>query len=226
MNGYILIARKILDSGIFSKPPLYFKLWLWILMQARFKDHGNLKRGQFFTTIEDMREAMSYKIGYRKIVPSRKEIRGAYESLTKGHMIGTTKGTRGMVITILNYDKYQNIKNYEGHDEGHTEGQVEGTLKKKERERKKKEGRKRIATPPPTDFEISDNLKAWCKKENFTGDLTKTIETCFDHFRSKGEKRADWEATIRTWIRNKMEWGKDEDKSKQTKSYRPKTVQL
>lgn len=41
-------------------------------------------------------------------------------------MIGTTKGTHGMVITILNYDFYQNPKNYEGHNEGHDEIPTKG----------------------------------------------------------------------------------------------------
>jgi len=134
-GGYILLARKITESGIMDKPPLYFKLWVWMLEQANHTNgYKGLKRGQFFTTIEDMREAMSWHVGYRKVTPSRKEIRSAYEwfsrksdeSPTKGHMIDTTKGTHGMLITILNYDFYQNSKNYERHNEGHDEGTTKG----------------------------------------------------------------------------------------------------
>ena len=134
-GGYILLARKITESGIMDKPPLYFKLWVWMLEQANHTNgYKGLKRGQFFTTIEDMREAMSWRVGYRKVTPSRKEIRSAYEwfsrksdeSPTKGHMIDTTKGTHGMLITILNYDFYQNSKNYERHSEGHDEGTTKG----------------------------------------------------------------------------------------------------
>ena len=135
-GGYILLARKILESEVMNKPPLYFKLWGWMLLQAKFRDTKNLKRGQFKTSIQEMQEAMSYKIGYRKVTPTRKEIRGVYESLTKGHMVGHTKVTGGMIITILNYEEYQNIKNYEGHDEGHDEGNSGGTSYNKERKRK------------------------------------------------------------------------------------------
>lgn len=127
-GGYIIVARKIKKSGIFDKPPLFAKLWVWMLLQASFKDHGDLKRGQFFTTLERMRDAMSHKVGYRLEKPTIKEIRSATKFLTKHHMIGTTKVTHGMVVTILNYDYYQDFQNYEGHNEGHTEGHIEGTI--------------------------------------------------------------------------------------------------
>ena len=131
-GGYILLARKLLDNGIISMPHLFLKLWIYCLLNALWKDHGTLKRGQLFTSIDRLRNALSYKIGYRMIKPSIKEIRAAYEFLAKGTMIGITKVTHGMIITILNYDAYQNIKNYVGHYVGHTEGTSEGTIYKKE----------------------------------------------------------------------------------------------
>jgi hypothetical protein len=33
-------------------------------------------------------------------------------------MVETAKATHGMVITVCNYDYYQNPENYEGNDEG------------------------------------------------------------------------------------------------------------
>ena len=111
-----------------DKPPLFLKLWCWMLLQASHKDHGDLKRGQFFTSIEEMRSAMAYKAGYRVVKPSKKEVRTAYESLTRGTMIGTMKVTHGMVITIRNYNLYQDPGNYEGHNEGRDEIPSRGTI--------------------------------------------------------------------------------------------------
>ena len=139
-GGYILLAKKLLKSGIMEKPPLYLKLWVWMLMQASFKDHGNLKRGQFFTSYERMRNAMAYKVGYRPNKPTVKEIRGVTKFLTKALMIVTTKVTHGMLITILNYDYYQSFQNYEGHNEGQSQGHNEGTILRKK-------GRKNGITP-------------------------------------------------------------------------------
>ena len=130
-GGYILLSRKLLKNGIMEKPPLYLKLWIWMLMQASFKDHGDLKRGQFFTSLERMREAMAYKVGCCTRKPTKKEIRGVIDFLSKGTAIVTTKVTHGMIITILNYDYYQNVKNYEGHSVGHSVGQGKGTILRK-----------------------------------------------------------------------------------------------
>jgi hypothetical protein len=111
-----------------------------MLMQASFKDHGNLKRGQFFTSYQRMRKAMAYKVGYRTVKPTIKEIRGVTKFLTKALMIVTMKVTHGLLITILNYDYYQKIQNYEGHNEGQSQGHNEGTILRKK-------GRKKGITP-------------------------------------------------------------------------------
>ena len=95
-------------------PPLYIKLWTWMLLQASHKDHGNLKRGQFFTTTKRMQKAMLYKIGFRTEYPSERQIKSVMKYLTKNLMKVSTKVPHGQIITILNYDKYQNPKNYEG----------------------------------------------------------------------------------------------------------------
>ncbi|MEW6440729.1 MAG: hypothetical protein AB1640_07290 [bacterium] len=127
-GGFILLARKILSSGIMEAPALHLKLWVWMLLKASHKKHGGLERGQLFTSIEKMRQAMSHKVGARIERPTRKQIRAAYESLMKGTMIGTVKGTRGLLISVLNYDRYQTPAAYEGHDEGPAEKSAQGTL--------------------------------------------------------------------------------------------------
>ncbi len=130
-GGYILFSRKLLKSGIMEKPPLYLKLWVWMLMKASYKDNGDLKRGQFFTTISEMQDVMSYKIGYRTERPTVKQIRCVYDFLTKGSMVVIMKVIHGMVITILNYDYYQDYKNYEGRNEGNTKGEVGAQYQKR-----------------------------------------------------------------------------------------------
>jgi len=121
-GGYIILARKLLGSAIMEKPPLYLKLFIWMLLQASFRDHGDLRRGQFFTSLEKMREAMAWKRGFNVTMPSKKEIRCILRFLTISHMIGTRKGTHGTIISIENYDHYQDFVNYEGHTEGHRQG--------------------------------------------------------------------------------------------------------
>jgi hypothetical protein len=142
-GGYILLSRKILNNEIMKKPPLYFKIWAWILLNAQHKDYGNLKRGQLFTSIPEMQEAMSYKVGYRIEKPTKKQIwgvlewlRNSYEGNTKVTtnvpMIETTKVTHGIIITVVNYDLYQTPSNYESNNEGNDERMTKGQRKKRQ----------------------------------------------------------------------------------------------
>lgn len=132
MNGYILKSKSILESDIWKKPPLYYKVFDYLCVRAEFKDTGKLKRGQLFVTIAELQDQMTYFVGYRKIVPTVKQIRsvldwlrnpyeGPTKGTTKGPMIVTTKVTHGMLVTVCNYNKYQDPRYYEGHDEGHNE---------------------------------------------------------------------------------------------------------
>jgi len=136
-GGYILLSRNLLESDIWSKPPLYLKVWVYLLSKAQHQDYKNLKRGQLRTSIPEIQEAMSYMVGYRKQKPSRKQVWSALEWLRNTHldsnyeirvngtvnrtrgepMIVTTKGTHGIVINIVNYGVYQEPKNYEGNNE-------------------------------------------------------------------------------------------------------------
>jgi len=120
-GGFVLLARKTLESNLMTMNPLAFKLFFWMILKANFKDRDRLKRGQLVTTIEEMREAGSYLIGYRKQKPSRDQIRSCYEALAKATMIATAKTTRGMGVTVLNYDIYQDFSAYEAHSEPHDE---------------------------------------------------------------------------------------------------------
>ena len=37
-GGYILLARQTLHSEIMDKPPIYFKLWCWMLLKAAYQN--------------------------------------------------------------------------------------------------------------------------------------------------------------------------------------------
>ena len=88
-NGYVLVARKTLESGIFSKPPLYLKVWVYLLSHAQHKDFRGLKRGQLRTSIPEMQDALSWKVGYRN---KFSRFLNGYEIQTKGYTKGTTAG--------------------------------------------------------------------------------------------------------------------------------------
>lgn len=151
-GGYILLSRKLIESEIWNKPPLYLKIWVYLLSQAQHQDYKGLKRGQLWTSIPEIQDAMSYKVGFRIEKPSKKQVWSALEWMrgpsarsntrnpceqlvnktTKEPMIETTKGTHGILVNIVNYGLYQDPKNYEGNNEGNNDGTMNGTRRERE----------------------------------------------------------------------------------------------
>jgi hypothetical protein len=215
-GGFILISRKWFDCyEITNGPPLRSKLWIWMLLKANFKDHGKLKRGQLFTTIEEIRNAMSYRKGYCVTKPTIDEIRSAYEAFTKATMITTTKTTRGMIITILNYNKYQNPENYEAHTEPHNENFTKPTVTPHYKERKRnKENKTRGGHSLPVDFKMTDDLKAWAEEKGYNRQLNLERETekFLNYWQSNGKCKKDWSATWRNWIIKAVEFAEEKGK--------------
>lgn len=134
MEGYIKLSRRLLSSDIWFKPPLYLKVWIYLLHQAAFKSYNGLARGQLVTSIPQIQEALSYKAGFITKKPSYKEIlqvleymrakppinsmqeygmgkwqenrQGKWQGETKP-MILTKRVKDGMLVTVVKYDQYQ-----------------------------------------------------------------------------------------------------------------------
>lgn len=114
-GGYYLKARKIQESDIAHAPPHVREIWDWLIHNALHDDYGKLKRGQLRTTYQDILDGLSWYVGYRKMRYKKHNCEMAMKWLTKAGMITTAKTTRGMIVTVCNYDVYQNPKNYESH---------------------------------------------------------------------------------------------------------------
>jgi len=155
-GGYYLKARQIQNSEIAHSPPHFREIWDWLLKEANHQDnkcHGKtLKRGQLLATYNDITDGLSWKIGYRKQSYTKSQCEKAMKFLRSRSMIETTKTTRGLIITIHNYDKYQNPKNYERDSEGDNESggvrQRGATINKNDKNDKKEEYKDTIVSSP------------------------------------------------------------------------------
>jgi len=116
-GGYYLKARKIQESEIAHLPPHYREIWDWFLMKANHQNcniYGKtIKRGQLHCTIGDVREGLHWRVGYRKERYSQAACENAMKWFAKAEMITKTKTGWGIIVTICNYDFYQNPKNYD-----------------------------------------------------------------------------------------------------------------
>lgn len=107
-GGCIFLARKIIESDIWrNKPAWWLKVWLYLLVRVNHTEKGKINRGQGFFRLEEIRE--NCQLFDVKTV----SIDNVIKWLKSTTQITTQKTTRGMLITICNYDSYQYIKNYE-----------------------------------------------------------------------------------------------------------------
>ncbi len=156
-GGYYMKARCIMESDIINQPPHIREVWDWVLMNANYtvgKSSGvAINRGQLFTTLDKIREGLSWYVGYRKESYTKDHMKKAMKALKKAAMITTNKSTRGLLITICNYDIYQNPSNYDSTNESTSEGarkapskhQSSTTINKNDKNLKNKEKIKEIA---------------------------------------------------------------------------------
>ena len=124
-GGYYIKARCIKNSTIANSPPYVREIWDYLLREANHKDNKYssyaLKRGQLFRSYREIRDALSWKVGYRTERYNENQMKMGMRYLMKQLMITVMKQPRGNIITILNYDFFQNPKNYEATNEATNE---------------------------------------------------------------------------------------------------------
>lgn len=156
-GGYILQPRIIDESKTSRFPPHVREIWLYLLRRANHEDrvvHGTLiKRGQLKTSYRDILEDLSWYVGFRKESYKKHHCETAMKLLTREQMITTAKTTRGMIVTICNYDYYQTPGNYETDSERFNETtrdrQSTDRINKNDKNERMKEGTKEASASTP-----------------------------------------------------------------------------
>jgi hypothetical protein len=202
IGGYLLLARKIIESEIFTKPPLYLKVWIYLLQKAQHSSYKQLKRGQVRTSIPEIMEACSWYMGYRKVTPTKDQIyqiiewmrkprEGAEGEAMETTMITTTKAIQGMLINIDSYSFYQNPKNYESNSASTAEAEAAAT-----REQQKPDN---INNNEKNDKKI---IKSTTEKNKFSQDSIEFILSMELFSLIKNNNPGAKEPNLQTWAKN------------------------
>lgn len=149
-DGYVLAYRRawyhpafkdLRDAAIWN---FLFQNAFWQPGQKTFNGQTfDLQRGQIVVSISYLAKGFHM---------SEKEIRGAIKRLAEGEMVVIQGASKGTIITICNYDKYQLSEKTEGEQKattGRALGQSQGDNKK---ETNKPNERKKEYTPEFLDF--------------------------------------------------------------------------
>lgn len=121
-EGYVYIARALKYSDIWNnKPPSYLKLWLYILLSVNHKDTKLFPRGSNFFNLPDVA---------REIKLPLNTVYKCISWLKSARQITTQKTTRGIVVNVLQYNKYQDPKTYNYQTESETKSELKAKQKR------------------------------------------------------------------------------------------------
>lgn len=223
MSGFIAMQRDAFEHPLLRDGDR-FRAWFWLVANAAWKPTTTRIKGQ---TVELGRGELSFaqrflaeKWGMSKSRVDRflSDLRaeGMIETRTKiGATAGHSAGQGQSIITICNYDKYQDPENAERGKGCDNVGATAGQQRGKEEQGNNKPPKR--ATQFPDDFtpaltERSQRIvAAWP-----AGKLERELAKFRNHAADKGRTSKDWQAAFRKWIDNADEWKPANDYRKPT----------
>lgn len=217
MDGWIKLHRKIMDTPLYlSEPFTRMQAWIDLLLLANHKEgffyvRGNkvvVGRGQIGTSSRTLANRWQW---------SRGKVERFLQDLEESGQIKPQKTNVITLISICNYDEYQNAEPQNEPQTSHRQttnepqtdpNKNDNNVNNANNDNKESKGKTSRFTPPTLqEVENYINEKGYSfEAENF-----------FDFYESKGwfvgkNKMKDWKAAVRNWARGEKERSKAKSK--------------
>jgi len=114
-KGWFRLYRKIIDSKIFKNEKL-LKVWIWCLCQAKYEDAWvsvSTYRRQIEVFLERGQFLFGRKIAAKELDMPESTVRNKIEKLRSMGKLTVQRNAHYSIISIVNYDIYQNDKEKE-----------------------------------------------------------------------------------------------------------------
>ena len=138
MAGFTKAWKKELRSDIWKMPPIYHRVWFWIRQKVEYETSEFPTRqryniwvlpGQMLTSYQHIAEGVAWsEYGVEK-VPNKKMIREVLEWLKKEEMIEIFSNAKGTLISVVNWDTYNNQEAEKVTQKGQQKKRKRGTPK-------------------------------------------------------------------------------------------------
>ena len=197
-RGYIKLWRKSKLSSVWQMPPLYGRIWSWILMSVNYEPREIptpagpifINPGQRITSLRQIADEVSwYEYGVLK-TPNVKTIKTVLEWLEGNGQCTAVSNAKGTLITVINWDTYNGNgvnQDSESNTDGTAEGNTERILTRKE---KKKEDKTLSASG-----DAEQEFFLTKKKKRLAGKRLETFNLFWDAFgykKGKAEAADAW----------------------------------
>ena len=174
-QGWISIHRTLLDDPIISKPN-YLSVWVVLLLLANHEEHTFIwdnkkqicKRGQVLTG----RKKLAQQTGVKETT-----LENILKYLENEQQIGQQKTTKFRLITIKNYDKYQDKRHQNGQQSDNrvtTNGQQSDTINN---DNNYNNENKNISKDIQTESEVSQGSNLIKKDQYGNEEINKMLNT-------------------------------------------------
>lgn len=199
-NGFIKIYRKILNWE-WSKKPNTVALWLYCLIKAnwtngKFEGH-EIPRGSFVTSLK----SLSKETGL-----TMQQTKTSLNHLISTRCITNKSYSKYRVITVINYDLYQDINKDINKQLTNNQQTTNNNIRNKEY--KKRESVERSFTsPPPT---LSE-LRSYCYENNmedFDYEYFYNYYEATEWIDKNGNQIKNWKNKLRNWYKRDEEKGR------------------
>lgn len=107
MEGWVKTYRKILDNPILTKDSDHLAIWIWLLLTATHQPHDALHNGKRITLQPGQLVTGRKKIKEALHIGSESKVERVLTRFENEHQIEQLKCTRNRLITILNWEDYQ-----------------------------------------------------------------------------------------------------------------------
>lgn len=200
MNGWIKLHRKLLENPVVMKDADHLAVWVYLLLEATHEDYPTLWGGKKIILKPGQVIKGRLQIA-RDLNINESKVKRIINLLKSDQQIDQQAKRYGSLITILNWDKYQerDQQNDQRATNERPTSDQRVTSKQEDKEHKNNKNNIYKRFSPPTIEEV----RAYCNERGNNVDPEKFI----DFYESKGwmvgkTKMKDWRAAVRNWERN------------------------
>lgn len=106
MEGWIKLYRKILDNPINCKDSDYFSVWIYLLLNATHTEYDTVFKGERIT-LKSGQLITGRKAIAEKFKIDENKVQRILKTLEKQHQIEQQTSNQNRLISILNWNEYQ-----------------------------------------------------------------------------------------------------------------------